>query len=86
MIGFDLAGGQNSTVGMLPPSDSEGEESEEQKPVAAKEVKPQGQSSKVGQLPPSESDEEEDSEDEDSEDSEEPPMPEYLTEQAPRKK
>jgi len=79
-------GGQNSTVGMLPPSDSDDEGSEKEKPAAAKPAKPQGQSSKVGQLPPSDSDEDEDSEEEESEDSEEPPMPEYLTQTAPKKK
>ncbi|KAF5830822.1 hypothetical protein DUNSADRAFT_13970 [Dunaliella salina] len=72
--------GQSSTVGLLPPSDSESEEegSEGEEKPSKKEEKG-GQSSVVGQLPPS------DSEDSDS-DSDGPPMNEYLTAPSQKKK
>jgi hypothetical protein len=93
-----VGGGQNSNVGMLPPSssddDSDGEAgAKADKPAAAtaamksmtitdKSPKEKGQSKNVGKLPGSGSDEDEESES--SED--EAPMPEYLTAPSQRKK
>ena len=70
--------GQSSTVGMLPPSDSETDsEGEEKKPpgIGGKQAEG-GQKSNVGKLPPSDSDSDS------SSDSDGPAMNDYLT--APR--
>mmetsp|Transcript_18232 Transcript_18232/g.47589 ORF Transcript_18232/g.47589 Transcript_18232/m.47589 type:complete len:185 (+) Transcript_18232:97-651(+) len=75
--------GQSSTVGLLPPSDSESEEEGsdgEEKP--SKKEEKGGQASTVGKLPPTS-----DSEGSDSDsDSDGPPMNEYLTAPSQKKK
>ena len=89
-------GGQASTVGMLPPSDSEEEEEEGEegeakaKAAAAAAAAKAGQTENAGKLPPSESgsgSDDDDDDDEDGSDSSSDAEPEYLRQApAPRKK
>lgn len=87
-------GGQSSTVGMLPPSDSEEEDDEDGGERAEAKAKPSkassshGQNRNAGKLPPSGSEDEDDEDDEEDseEESSEEPLNEYLASSAPRKK
>mmetsp|Transcript_35 Transcript_35/g.62 ORF Transcript_35/g.62 Transcript_35/m.62 type:complete len:184 (-) Transcript_35:878-1429(-) len=73
-------GGQASTVGCLPPSDSEEDEEEKPTPKPKPKEQPKQQSKTAGALPPNSSDEDESSDEESSDD--EPAGNDYLT--APR--